>query len=85
MLITTPRWAANDEVRHDMAAWRILGSPLSDMVARTIARCWGDPFESAPNLRALGHGKEFDLAGALEECLILPRRARTHLPRCGST
>ena len=38
MLCTMPRWATDEGVRRAMAEWRILGSPLSDMVARTIAR-----------------------------------------------
>jgi hypothetical protein len=71
MLFTMPRWAADEVVRHDMAEWRILGSPLSEMVARTIARWCADWFGHVPNLRAFGQGKEFNLAGALEECLTI--------------
>ena len=69
MVITATGWAADAEVGLDVAEWQELGSPLSDVVARTIARWWGDRFERAPNLRAFGHGQEFNVADALEECL----------------
>jgi hypothetical protein len=71
MVITTTRWATEAEARLDAAEWQDLGSPLSDMVARTIARWWGDRFERAPNLRAFGHGQEFNAADAQEECLTI--------------
>ncbi|HEX4087637.1 MAG TPA: hypothetical protein VHZ33_02910 [Trebonia sp.] len=71
MLCTTPRWAADQGIRRDMAQWRILGSPLSDRAARTIARWCGDWFGPVPNLRAFGHGQEFNLADALDECLMI--------------
>jgi hypothetical protein len=54
-----------------VARWEELSSPLSDIVAQTIARWWGDRFECAPNLRAIGHGQEFNLADAQEECLTI--------------
>ena len=71
MVITTTRWATEAEARLDVAEWEDLGSPLSDMVARTIARWWGDRFERAPNLRAFGHGREFSAVDAQEECLTI--------------
>jgi hypothetical protein len=71
MLLTMPRWTADERVRRDMAEWRILGSPLSDVVARTIARWCGGWFGHVPNLRAFGYGQEFNLADALEECLTI--------------
>jgi hypothetical protein len=42
------------------ADWKDLGSPLSDLVARAIARRWGDRFDCAPNLRAFGRDQEFN-------------------------
>jgi hypothetical protein len=71
MVITTARWATGAEVRLDVAQWEELGSPLSDIVARTIAHWWGDRFERAPNLRAFGHGQEFNLTDAQDECLTI--------------
>jgi hypothetical protein len=71
MVITAARWATAAEVRLSMAQWEELGSPLSDVVAQTIARWWGDRFERAPNLRAFGHGQEFNVADALDECLTI--------------
>jgi hypothetical protein len=71
MLCGMPRWAIDEGVRRDMAEWRILGSPLSDTVARTIARWCGDWFGPVPNLRAFGAGNEFSLPGALDECLMI--------------
>jgi hypothetical protein len=65
------RWATDAEVRLEVAEWQDLGSPLSDSVARTLARWWGDRFELAPNLRAFGHGQEFNMADAQEECLTI--------------
>jgi hypothetical protein len=62
------RWATDAEVRLEVAQWRDRGSPLSDIVARTIARWWGDLLEHAPNLRAFGHDQEFNMAEAQEEC-----------------
>jgi hypothetical protein len=70
-VITMIRWATDAEVRLDMAEWQVLGPPLSDLVARTIARCRGDRFDCAPNLRALGRGQEFNMADAQEECLMI--------------
>jgi hypothetical protein len=58
------RWATDPEVRLDVAEWQDLGSPLSDLVARAIARCWGDRFDCAPNLRAFGRDQEFNMADA---------------------
>jgi hypothetical protein len=63
------RPAAGADVRLAMLRWEELGSPLPDIVAVAIARWWGDRFERAPNLRALGHGQEFNRADASEECL----------------
>lgn len=54
-----------------MAEWRILGWPLSDKVARTIARWCGDWFGPLPNLWAFGAGNAFNLADALDECLMI--------------
>jgi hypothetical protein len=71
MPCTLPRWATDEGVRRDMAEWRILGSPLSDLVARTIARWCGDWFGPVPNLRAFGAGNRFSLADALDECLLI--------------
>jgi hypothetical protein len=71
MLIPAPRWATDERVRRGMAEWRILGSPLSDTVARTIARWCGDWFGHTPNLRAFGRGEEFNLADALDECQMI--------------
>jgi hypothetical protein len=71
LVITAARWATGAEVRLDVAQWEELGSPLSDIVAYTIARWWGDRFECTPNLRAFGHGQEFNLAVAQEECLTI--------------
>jgi hypothetical protein len=65
------RWATEVEVRLDMAEWQVLGSPLSDLVARTIARCWGDRFDCASALRAFGRDLEFNMADAQEECLMI--------------
>ena len=65
------RWATEAEVRLDMAEWQVLGSPLSDLVARTVARCWGDRFDCAPTLRAFGRDREFNRADAQEECLMI--------------
>jgi hypothetical protein len=71
IVITMTRWATDAQVRLDVAEWQDLGSPLSDLVARTIARLWGDRFDCAPNLRAFGRGQEFNMADAQEECLTL--------------
>jgi len=71
MVTTAARWATDAEVRLDVAQWEELGSPLSDIVAHTIARRWGDRFERAPNLRAFGHSQEFNVADAQEECLTI--------------
>ena len=68
MVITAARWATDAEVRLGVAQWEELGSPLSDIVAQTIARWWGDRFERARNLWAFGHGQEFNAADAQEEC-----------------
>ena len=69
MVITTARPAIGAEVRLAMAQWEELGSTLSDIAALAIARWCGDRFECAPNLRAFGHGQEFNGADAQEECL----------------
>jgi hypothetical protein len=71
IVITMTRWATDAQVRLDVAEWQDLGSPLSDLVARTIARLWGDRFDCAPNLRAFGRGQEFNMADAQEECLMI--------------
>ena len=71
IVITMTRWATDAQVRLDVAEWQDLGSPLSDLVARTIARLWGDRFDCAPNLRAFGRGQEFNMADAQEECLLI--------------
>jgi hypothetical protein len=71
VVITTARWATDVEIRLGVAQWEEVGSPLSDIVAQTIARWWGERFERTPNLRAFGHGREFNLADALEECLTI--------------
>ena len=71
MVITAARRATAAEIRLEVARWEELGAPLSDIVAQTIARWWGDRFERAPNVRAFGHGQEFNLADALEECLTI--------------
>jgi hypothetical protein len=65
------RRATDAQVRLDMAEWQVLGSPLSDLVARTVARCWGDRFDCAPTLRAFGRDQEFNMAEAQEECLMI--------------
>ena len=70
-VITMTRRADDAEVRIEVAEWQDLGSPLSDLVARTIARLWGDRFECAPNLRAFGRGQEFNMADAQDECLTI--------------
>jgi hypothetical protein len=70
-VITMIRWATDAEVRLDVAEWQDLGSPPSDLVARTIARWWGDRFECAANLRAFGRDQEFNMAEAQEECLTI--------------
>ena len=71
MVITAARWATDAEVRFDVAEWQDLGSPLSDLVACTIARMWGDRFDCAPTLRAFGRDQEFNWADAQEECLLI--------------
>jgi hypothetical protein len=71
MVITTARRATDAEIRLGMAQWEEHGSPLSDIVAHTLARWWGDRFKRAPNLKAFGHDQEFNVAAALEECLTI--------------
>jgi hypothetical protein len=71
VVITTARPTTSAEVRLEVAQWEKLGSPLSDTVAQTIARWWGDLSEHAPNLKAFGHGREFNVADALDECLTI--------------
>lgn len=71
MVITTGRPASGAEVRLAMARWEELGSLLPDCIALSIARWWGDRFERTPSLRAFGHGQEFNLADALDECLTI--------------